>query len=155
MAKMSQAEVKERSDEYARLDRKISKAADAMNADLEPLLEELEKKSAPIRKRHEPKIQKLRDEQAAIETEILGWLNGVGKPIVLEAELAVAANELVVGKRSIDAKKFYDAVKQKSAAFWDCLSVGIAKAEKMLGKAEVDKIAEKETKLVASLRLKS
>jgi hypothetical protein len=140
MAKLSQADVKARADEYARLDRKISKASDDMNAELEPLLEKLEKDSAVIRKRHEPKIQKLRDTQAAIEQEVLGWLNGAGKPLVLEGDLAIASVESVVGRRMIDVEKFLKAAKGKGAAMWDCVSVAVAKAEKLLGKTEVDKI---------------
>lgn len=154
MAKMSQADVKAKADEYARLDVKISKACDAMNADLDPLLQKLEKDSAPIRAKHEPKIDKLRNEQAAIEAEVLGWLNGVGKPIVLEGELATASVDLSVGRRTIDVEKFLKAAKGKGAAMWDCVSVAVAKAEKLLGKTEVDKISAKETKLVATLTVK-
>jgi hypothetical protein len=81
-------------------------------------------------------------------------LNGAGKPLVLEGDLAIASVESVVGRRMIDVEKFLKAAKGKGAAMWDCVSVAVAKAEKLLGKTEVDKISAKETKLVASLTLK-
>lgn len=154
MAKLTQADIKLMADQYAVLDKKISKACGAMNDELAPLLEDLEKKSAPIRKKHEAKIQKLRDEQAAIETEVVGWLNRAGRPLALEGELAIAAVESKVGSRVIDPQKFFDLVKAKGSEFWACFRVEIAKAERFLGKTKVDEVSTKESKLVATIRIK-
>ena len=154
MAKLTQAEVKAKADEYARLQQKMQKAEDARNRELEPFRAEYEEKIAAIVSKHDSKMQKLADQAAAIEDEVLGWLNGVGKPIAIEGELAVASVQLKTSSRKIDAQTFFNFVKDRSAAFWECVTIGIAKAEKLVGNDKIDKISSQETKLVASLKLK-
>lgn len=154
MAKLTQAEVKAKADEYARLTEKIGKAEDAKARELDPYRAEYEEKTAAIVSKHDSKIQKLADQAAAIEDEVLGWLNGVGKPIALEGELAVASVQLKTSSRKIDPETFFKFVKEKTAGFWDCVSIGIAKAEKLIGNDKIDKISSQDTKLVASLKLK-
>lgn len=154
MAKLTHGQVKEKADEWAALCQKIAKAYRARNAEIHPFQVEYEKATAPILERHEGKLGKLWEQAAEIEREVLGWLNGAGKALVVEGEKAVAANELVVGRRTIDARRFSDAVPHHTAEYWECLTVAIAKAEKMLGKTKVDEIAVKETKLNPTLKLK-
>lgn len=154
MAKLTQAQVKDKINEWAALAKKIERAESAMKAEVEPLLRKYEADARPILERHEPKIKKLLDRQFEIEAEVLGWLNGVGKPIALDGETAVAVNEVIVCKRVISVQQFFDRVKERSSAFWDCVSIGVAKAEKLIGKKAVDEVSTKETKLVASLKLK-
>lgn len=154
MAKLTQAEIKAKADEYAAIGEKIEKLAEKREGELAPLRAKFEKDAAPITKKFDAKISKLAESRAAIESEVLGWLNGVGKPIVLEGDLAVAAVEMTIGKRTIDPEKFFKTVKERTAAFWECLTVGIAKAEKMIGKDRVDQLADKESKLVATIKIK-
>lgn len=154
MAKLTQAEVKAAADEWADLQAKITKAENAKNAEIDPYLVKFNKETAPILAKHESKINKLREQAGELEQTVIGWLNGVGKPIALEGEKAVAEVHLKESSRTIDSQKFFELVKAKGAEFWGCVSVGIAKAEKFLGKTEVDRISSKETKLVASLKLK-
>lgn len=154
MAKLTQAEVKAKADEYAGLQQKIQKAEDAKARELAPFEAEFEEKTAAIVEKHDAKIVKLANQAAAIEDEVLGWLNGVGKPIALEGELAVASVQLKTSSRKIDPETFFKYVKDKSAAFWDCVSIGIAKAEKLVGNDKIDQISSTESKLVASLKLK-
>lgn len=154
MAKLTREKVKELTNEWAKLQAKITRAEAARNAEIDPYLVEFNERTEPIRARHDTKILSLRTQADEIEAKVLGWLNGVGKPIALDADAAVAANETVVGKRVISVQQFFDRVKERSAAFWDCVSVGVAKAEKLIGKTAVDEISMKETKLVASLKLK-
>jgi hypothetical protein len=152
MAKPTRAEIKQKVDEWARLDAKAKKAADARNAELNVFLQKHQKAIQPILDHHEPKIQKLVDQRQAIEKEILGWLREYGKPIVLTGELAVAANETSIGARVIDPKKFFDAVKEKTASFWECVNIVIAKAETLIGKKTVNAISTKPSSLKATLK---
>jgi hypothetical protein len=154
MAKLSQADIKAKADEWADLGKKIAKAETAMNDELGPFLILHNEAIKPILEKHEPKIGKLRDKQSEILVEITGWLNAQGKPIVLAGEKAVAAVEMKVGPRAVDPKTFFDLVKTKGSEFWACLKVEIAKAEKFLGKSELDKISEKKSGLVPTLKLK-
>lgn len=154
MAKLTQAEVKAKADEWAGLQKKIGRAEAARNAEIDPFLIEFNERTEPIRKKHEGRIFSLRTQADEIEAEVLGWLNGVGKPIALAGELAVAANEATVGRRVIDVKKFLDFLHTKGRGVYDCVTVLVAKAELLLGKTAVDEISTKETKLLASLKMK-
>lgn len=154
MKKLTQAEVKAKADEWAAVEEKIARAERARNDELDPYLVEYNEKTEPIRQKHEKKINSLRTQADELKDQVLGWLNGVGKPVSLEGEKAVAEAYMKEGSRSIDARAFFDLVKAKGAEFWSCLRVEIGRAERFLGKTEVDRISTKETKLVASLKLK-
>lgn len=154
MAKLTQAEVRQRADEWAAVQAKIQRAERALNDEIDPYLVKYNEETEPIRTKHEKKINALREQAGELEQMVIGWLNGVGKPIALEGEMAVAEVHLKESSRTIDVQKFFDVVKAKGSEFWACVSVGIAKAEKFLGKTEVDRISSKEVKLVPSLKLK-
>ena len=152
MAKPTQAEIKRKADEWAVLNAKIAKAEDTRDVELLPFKELFEKKINPILANHQPKITKLIEKRDAVQKEVLGWLETHKKPIVLTGELAVAANETSIGARVIDPKKFFDVVKEQTAAFWDCVTVGIAKAQELIGKKTVDSISAKPSSLKATLK---
>lgn len=154
MAKLSQAAVKELADEWADVGEQIAKLDQKRNAELDPLIERHNLEMKPILDKYDPKIAKLQERRSEIWDEVTGWLTAHGKAISLEGERAVAAVEVKVGARTIDPEKFFKLVKAKGSEFWGCLTVQIAKAEKFLGKTEVDKIAEKKNGLVPTLKLK-
>lgn len=154
MAKLTQAEIKAKADEWAAYDAKITKAEQAKNEALDPFIVRFNEDTKAIHAKHGPKIQQLRDAKALIEAEVMDWLSTQGKPITLAGEKAVATVEVKVGSRVIDVEKFFAAVKEKNTAFWACVSVVIAKAEKLIGAAKVDEISTKKTGLVPSLKLK-
>lgn len=154
MPKLSQADIKAKADEWADLGKKITKAEEARDADLEPHRKKYESAFAEVGRQHDPKIEKLQQKRDELQGEIIGWLNAQGKAITLEATKAIAAVETKVGSRVIDPHKFFEKAKSKGAAAWDCVTVAIAKAEKLLGKTTVDEISTKDSKLVASLKLK-
>lgn len=154
MAKLTQAEIKAKADEYAGLVAKISKAEEAKDRELAPYRAEYENQVNAIENKHDSRIGKLMRQAGDIEEEVLGWLNGVEKPIVLEGELALAAVEMQVSSRKIDPETFFKFVKDKTAAFWDCVTIGIAKAEKIVGKDKINAVSSQESKLVAVLKLK-
>ena len=154
MTKLTQGEIKGLADKWAEVNAKIAKAETAKNAEIDPFLVRFNEDTEPIRVKHDKKINSLREQADEIEGQVLGWLNGVGKPIALAGEKAVAAVEAKIGNRVINVQKFFDSVKDKNVAFWECVSVAIAKAEKLVGKDKVDAVSSKESKLVATLKLK-
>ncbi|MFZ1699973.1 MAG: hypothetical protein WBO10_07925 [Pyrinomonadaceae bacterium] len=154
MAKMTQAEIKAKADEWARLDGKIKKAESDKTAALEPFVTEFNERTATVAKRYDKRIGKLVEERATIEDEVTEWLEKHGKAIALAGDLAVAANELKVGSRSIDPETFFDRVKDRSKDFWNCVGIAIAKAEKLIGSDKVDEMSSKTSKMVATLKLK-
>ena len=154
MAKLSQADIKAKADEWADLGKKITKLEDARDAALEPHRQKYESAYAAVGRQHDPKIEKLQQQRDELQAEVIGWLNAQGKAVTIEATKAIAANEMKVGARVIDPHKFFEKAKSKGAAAWDCVTVAIAKAEKLLGKTTVDEISTKDSKLVPSLKLK-
>jgi hypothetical protein len=154
MPKLSQSEIKAKADEYVDLGKKIEKAQQAMDAELEPHRQKYLTACESVAKTHDPKIEKLQNKRAEIYAEVIAALAAIGKPITLEGEKAIAVNEQKVGARVIDPHKFFEKAKSKGAAAWDCVTVAIAKAEKLLGKTAVDEISTKDSKLVQSIKVK-
>jgi hypothetical protein len=154
MPKLSQSEIKAKADEYVELGKKIEKAEQARDAELEPHRKKYEAAYESVGQAHDPKIEKLQNKRAEIYAEVTAALAAIGKPITLEGEKGVAVNEMKVGPRVIDPHKFFEKAKSKGAAAWDCVTVAIAKAEKLLGKTAIDEISTKDSKLVQSIKAK-
>jgi hypothetical protein len=154
MAKLSQADIRAKADEWVSLGNKIEKAQAARDADLKPHQDKYQKACEDVYAVHDPKIEKLQAKRDAIERDVIDWLESQGKTISIETDKAVASNQLKVGARVIDPHRFFEKAKDKGVAAWDCVTVMIAKAEKLLGKTAVDEISTKDSKLVASLKLK-
>lgn len=146
MAKLTKAAVFELMDEYADLDAQYARAETAKNKALDPLIEAHNEACKPIFAKFEKKIEPIYQRQAAITEEVVAYLEQQGKDQQVVSESGVVAEqktETKIGSRVIDPQKFIAAAKAKGAAMWDCISVGVAKAMKLIGEEEVDKIAEK------------
>lgn len=158
MPKLSQATVKQKIDEWGLLTAEIAKAETARERAIEPIIAQHNEELAPILKRHDTKIDKLRSAKDSLSGEILGWLDANGKPLRLEGATAVAeySTGTKLGDRVIDVKKFLEVAKAKAKgeAMYDCIQIGIAKAEKLLGKTELDQISERPSKDTKSVTLK-
>lgn len=154
MAKLTQAEIKAKADEWAKLDGKIKAAEAVKEKALEPFVITFQEQTAGLVQTHDQKIAKLVDKRVQLEDEVVEWLEKHGKPIAIGGEMAVAANETKVGSRTPDARKFFDLVQKKDDAFWSCISILVAKAEKVIGADKLDSISSKSSKLVASLKMK-
>lgn len=154
MAKLSQAQIKEMADRVVELERKMLSLEEKRGKEIEPFRVAFERDTADINAKYDAKAAKLREERDTIYGEVVIWLESQGKVMSLEGEKAVAVNELVVGKRVIDPETFFDKARFHGRLFWDCLTVGIAKAEKLIGATAVDEMATKESKLVASVKAK-
>lgn len=144
MAKLTKPEVIELLDEYAMLEKRLGKLAQKRDDELAPLIEAHNEATKPIYDEFEHRSAKIRAKRDEIDTQIREHLLAAKRDQVITGEKATAERrtETKIGSRVIDPKKFYDTVQEKAAEFWGCLSVGIAKAEKFLGKTQVDEIAD-------------
>ena len=154
-AKLTKKEIKAALDGWADHTAKIAKLEASRARDLEEHEERFRAAAAEVDERYAGKLAALKAKADAIEADVTAWLKAQGEAITVSGEKAEAVNELKVGSRQADAKKFFDMVKDRSQAFWDCVSIGIAKAEALVGKNEIDAISTKPTKLVPMVRLKS
>lgn len=158
MPKLSQKAVRELADEWAGLQRQIQKAEDQKTSALSPIYERHNEELKPVLAKHEGKIEKLRARSDELEGRVTGWLETREADTTIATDHAVASRttETKSGQRIIDVKKFMNAAKSKGEAMWDCVSVAVAMAEKLIGKKEIDAISTKKetTRVEATLRLK-
>lgn len=157
MAKLTKAAVIELMDEYADLDAQYARAEAAKNKALDPLIEQHNEACKPIFAKFEKKIEPIYQRQAAIEEQVVGYLEQQGKDQQIVSESGAVAEqktETKVGSRVIDVQRFLEAAKAKGSAMWDCVSVGVAKAIKLLGEEEIDKISEKKEMTTVSRTLR-
>lgn len=154
MAKLTKTDIKRKTDEWAVIQKKLTSVECKRNKELDPHIRAHQEATDPIYDKYDPKITELRTQAAEIETEIVGWLEANGKPLTVEGDAAIASAISKPGPRVINAKSFFDRVKTKSNDFWECVSVQVGKAVKLLGDSEVEKISAKETKITGSVKLK-
>ncbi len=157
MAKLSRAAVKEKVAEWVSLGKKAAKIEQAMAKEMEPAQKDFDETTQMIREFYEPKIQTLRDQRYAIENEVTAWLKTQEKDIAIGTNAAVAERETETktGPRVIDPQKFIVAAKRHGEKLWECVNVGIALAEKLIGKKEVDAISTKPETTSVSCTLKT
>lgn len=170
MAKLTQAEVKAKAEEFAGYQKQIDKLeaklfietesiVDRHAAEMEKLVAKHEAELKPFNDKYQPKIDKLDTKAASIETEIVDWLKSQKKSITIETENAIA--EFFKGKRQsrervASVPMFLEFVKTKGDEVYKCMVVQLKGAEELIGKKELDAICEKPYKDVeeASLKLK-
>lgn len=90
-------------------------------------------------------IDPLNKELAKTEKVITDWLETHGREQRVTSKNAIAefTIEKKFGSRKLGAKEFLDAAADKGDAAYECLNVAIAKAEKLLGEDELNKISER------------
>lgn len=157
MAKLSKAVVKDKLAEYAVTQAKLRKAEAAQNAEIEPLLEQYNEDSKPILAKHEKKIAPLMARADELSAEIYGFLDDQASDVEIEMSGYVAERKTQTKllARVIDVKKFLEKAKAKGEAMYACITIGVKKAEDLLGK-EIDQISERpsKTEVVTVLRQK-
>lgn len=160
MAKVNQKIIKEKLEAWTVLQVKIGKVVSKRDKQLEPLIKEHNEKTKPILEEFDSKVAPFRTQAAEIEKEISALLtanideSGNPIPIIIAGESATVTVTKSEGARIVSVQKFFDLVKTKTSAFWDCLSVGVAKADKLIGKDKVDEISEKRTTFPITFSLK-
>ncbi len=144
---MTKAAVMEKLDEYAAANKKMERLIAKQSDELMPFELRYTQETAPINAKYEAKIGELSDLQAAIEEEVTEYLAAANKDQIIASSSGVIAEqktEIKTGPRVIDVEKFLAAAKPKGTAMFDCVKILVAKAEKLLGMKEIDKIATKE-----------
>ncbi|MBX7170165.1 MAG: hypothetical protein K1X72_04355 [Pyrinomonadaceae bacterium] len=159
MASVKQKLIKEKIEEWAALQTKIGKFASKRDKQLTPLIAEHNEKTKPILEEFDSKVAPFLSQAEAIEKEISAILtaniddSGKPIPVIISSETATVTLTKSDGARIVSVQKFFDLVKTKTSAFWDCLSVGVAKADKLLGKDKIDEISEKRTTYPVTFKL--
>ena len=143
MPKLSKAAVQEKIAEWVSLGKKVAKAEETMAAEIAPFVKKFEAATQIIHDHHGPRIAKLIDQRSKLQTEIIDWLKQQKKDVAVETDTAIAERKTGLAPRVIDVKKFLVVAKSKGEEMYKCISVGIALAEKLLGKKEVDKISNR------------
>jgi len=143
MARLSKSDIAHKAERWALAMRERAKLDAAKEAAMAPLIKRHADEMQKVLDAHDPKISAVEQKADALYTEVVDWLNSQCKPVAIESRSAIA--ELLKGEklrdRVIDVKKFLAYAKRKGDAVYDCVSVGVAKAEKLLGKTELDKIS--------------
>lgn len=104
-------------------------------------------------------IAKLADEWAGLMAEIeplaakadeldlliRNWLRVHGRPVRIEGKRAIAEFAVIekFGSRQIDVKAFLQRAAGHGDAAYECLSVAVAKAEKLLGETAINEISDR------------
>ncbi|MEQ1643752.1 MAG: hypothetical protein ABL959_09940 [Pyrinomonadaceae bacterium] len=146
MATLKVYEARELTDQWGELEQKIEKINKRAKAKLEPILARHEEELAAATKREDREIKKLRDAQGDIEAQVLPWLTGRKRDTVVEGEIAEAVHEIrkSLGARVLPFNKFWTATRGLAKEdISRCINVMIGEAEKLLGKAKVDKLADR------------
>lgn len=148
--KMTQTQVRAAVDEWAALIAKADKIDAKKAVEMTEHRDAFQAASDAVDAKYASKLDPIIQKASAIEADVIAWLGAYGKPITITGELAHAVNEVKVGSRIADVRKFFDLAKDR---FFDCVKVEIAKAEKAVGKDELNKICETSSKTVASIRM--
>lgn len=156
---LKQSELKEKLDEWAKNQAKAAKLSAKRNAELEPHIAEHNERVKPIIEKYDAQAAPLIEKNSAllkeIEKSLLANTDKDGNPklLTVTADTATAQVSKSDGARVVSVQKFFDAVKDKTSSFWECLSVGVKKAEGLIGKEKVDEMSDKKTTYSVSLSL--
>ncbi len=160
MPKVKQKEVKEKLEEWVKLQEQISTYERNRNKKLLPFQVKYNEDTKPILEQCERKANPLREKAADIQKEISVLLfadrdaEGNPKPITVLSENATASVERKEGSRTIDAQKFFNFVKDKTPKFWECVTILIGKAKDVISENEIDDLSTKKTTFDVSISLK-
>ncbi|MBS1793370.1 MAG: hypothetical protein JSS81_05920 [Acidobacteria bacterium] len=159
MAKVNPKEVKEKLEQWAVLQDRLLKLEGTRNKKLDPHIRQFEESTKPIREEFDKKAGPIREKAAALQAEIEIMLRGERdaqgnpKPATIASVNAVASIERRDGSRIINAKKFFDFVKNKNEKFWQCFTVLIKEAKNVVSEKEIDDLSTKKTTYDFSIRI--
>lgn len=140
---------------------RAEKIEDERTVQLETLLDTYDRKAQPINedadRKLDPILEEMRTLEKEIETDMLAAIKADGSVPIAQLETAKAIAQVhTTGKREIDAAAFFRATspRVRTAAFFDCLTVQIGKAEKFLDARTMARLAIKKLTHTVALRLK-
>jgi hypothetical protein len=140
---LSQKAVKELCEEWSALQVSITKAEEAKQRAMAPLVEKHNEELKPVLAKHDPKIEGLITRSDEVRTQIREWMLLQPKDMNFSGETWIAGvlSGESLGNRVVDVKKFLDLAKQKGDAIYECVTVILKKAEPLIGKKKIDEIS--------------
>ena len=160
MAKVNQKQVKEYLEEWAKVQAKITKEENTRNKKLHPFQVQYTEDTKHILEDFDKKTSPLREKSAEIFAGIKVLLesdrdaDGNPKQNIIISENALVKVERKDGSRIINARKFFDFVKDKNDKFWNCFTVLIKEAKNVVSEKEIDDLSTKKTTFDVSISLK-
>lgn len=154
VAKLTQAEIKAKADEYIRLQTEIAEVQRKRERVVNPLMERHALEMASATRKYDTQIDKLNNAGTELYHEVMDWLESQSKPVKLVGELAIAQLQITeiakAGPRVIDVERFIALAKEQKKDPWSCIKAEVGKAEKLLGPKDIEKVSTRETKTVES-----
>lgn len=160
MVKLTQEQIRQKVDAWAKLCGQIATTERARNLELHPHQVSYEKKTRPITEKWNSKLDPLQEKADALETEIVEWLEAQKKSVRIEGKKAVAefTKSRGFGDRVVDAEKFVArCIERNIKHFWQkYVTVTIKNAQLVMGKEDMDELCSKPpiTMAAATLELK-
>lgn len=132
----------------------LAKLTAKRDAELQPFVEQFQADTAPINEKYTPKMQPISKEIAGLKKQLEDFLvsgfdvqTGAVKLSMLESTVVKGRQLVAVVKvgssRVLSPEKVFEKVKERTAEFWGMFTVGLQKAESLLGKKFVDELAAK------------
>ncbi len=128
-----------RQEQIAPITKRYQKACEPIDAEFNPKIAPVDARIKDLKQQLEAYLKAGFDAKTGAAK--IGQLVGVPA----EGKEMVAAVK-VSSQRFLDPEKFCAAIKERTKDFWDCLSVGIAKAEKFIGANRVNALAKTDYK---------
>jgi hypothetical protein len=166
MAVISKKRAEEALAEWGELNRKKAKLEAKRDEELKPLTTAYQEECAPINAKFNPKLERLNEQLDEVAKSLVEFFeSGIDRETnevkvqLLEGEVGsdglYPVGEVANSpKRTIPARVFFDKVAERTQDFFDCLTVGIAKAEAWLGQKKVDAMADLKSNFSVKLSMK-
>ncbi len=142
---MTKQEAVELLEQWADQKEEVQKIRAKMEAAITPIRNELESKIAEVSGKFEFRIADAEKRAVELEHSLLEFLSRKKPPFQIESDRAIAAIIEKIGRRVIDVRQFIQIASDRGDAMYDALTVGVAKAERLLGAETIDRISTKST----------
>lgn len=162
MAKPNKRAIESLLEEWARLRAQAEKIEQARDAQIQIETEKFNRRCDSIqgeaKAKLEPTLKKLAELEDKISKPLLAGVaedGTIALPQVV-TERAFAAVNKSQGPRRVDPVKFFalTPTAKRDSVFWNCVTIGVAPAEKLLGKLELDKISSRATTHEVEIKMK-
>lgn len=149
-------------EEWAKNERKRLRAEADRDIALEPHVTKCQRAIGPINEEFDGKLAPLNQKKQSLEAEIISMMEAgidreTGKVALPQVEIdkALVRVDVSDGNRVIDPEEFFKFTvpTNRTAKFWDCVTIPIGKASKFLGSA-IDRLASKPKKFETKFSLK-
>ena len=142
---LSQKAVKELCEEWSELQVSITKAEEAKQRAIDPIITRHNEELKPVLSKHDPKIEGLITRSDEVRTQIRDWMLGQKKELSFTGDdwQASVKQGISLGARVVNVKKFLALAKLKGDAIYECVTVILKKAEPLIGKKMLDEISQR------------